>query len=380
MQIETDDIGMANAAQVAEQGRAAIERGDARFDLSGVTRCDSSAVAVLLEWQRAAVARGLKLDVMAPPAGPRQPCHRVWRRRPVAGTRAARLTACFLRSAARAAGPLPADDFDKLGVSRRGRRARRLPPVTAAIQVNSVSKRYGALVALDHVDLVINEGEFFGLLGPNGAGKTTLISIIAGLVRASSGRVAIMGHDVVDDFRAARLSVGVVPQELAFDPFFTVRETLAFQSGYFGLRGNDAWIDEVLENLGLTTKADTNTRALSGGMKRRLLVAQALVHKPPVIVLDEPTAGVDVELRQTLWDFIRRLNGEGHTIVLTTHYLEEAQALCGRIAMLKGGRVVALDTTRALLARFAGLQLTMRPAGRHLPRCSRTGSTNATAC
>jgi len=235
--------------------------------------------------------------------------------------------------------------------------------VTAAIQVNSVSKRYGSLVALDHVDLAIRQGEFFGLLGPNGAGKTTLISIIAGLVRASSGRVAIMGHDVVDDFRAARLSVGVVPQELAFDPFFTVRETLTFQSGYFGLRGNDAWIDEVLANLGLTTKADTNTRALSGGMKRRLLVAQALVHKPPVIVLDEPTAGVDVELRQTLWDFIRRLNREGHTIVLTTHYLEEAQALCERIAMLKGGRIVALDTTRALLARFAGLQLTMRPRG-----------------
>jgi len=235
--------------------------------------------------------------------------------------------------------------------------------VTAAIQVNSVSKCYGSLVALDQVDLTIEPGEFFGLLGPNGAGKTTLISIIAGLVRASSGQVAIMGHDVVTDFRAARLSVGVVPQELAFDPFFTVRETLTFQSGYFGLRHNDAWIDEVLENLGLTNKADTNTRALSGGMKRRLLVAQALVHKPPVIVLDEPTAGVDVELRQTLWSFIRRLNREGHTIVLTTHYLEEAQALCGRIAMLKAGRIVALDTTRALLARVAGLQLTMRPRG-----------------
>ncbi len=235
--------------------------------------------------------------------------------------------------------------------------------MTAAIQVNSVSKRYGSLVALDHVDLTIEPGEFFGLLGPNGAGKTTLISIIAGLVRASSGQVAIMGHDVVTDFRSARLSVGVVPQELAFDPFFTVRETLTFQSGYFGLRHNGAWIDEVLENLGLTNKANTNTRALSGGMKRRLMVAQALVHKPPVIVLDEPTAGVDVELRQTLWSFIRRLNREGHTIVLTTHYLEEAQALCGRIAMLKAGRIVALDTTRALLARVAGLQLTMRPRG-----------------
>ena len=235
--------------------------------------------------------------------------------------------------------------------------------MTAAIQVNSVSKRYGSVLALDNVDLTIVRGEFFGLLGPNGAGKTTLISIIAGLVRANSGRVAIMGHDVVDDFRAARLSVGVVPQELAFDPFFTVRETLTFQSGYFGLRHNGAWIDEVLENLGLTNKANTNTRALSGGMKRRLLVAQALVHKPPVIVLDEPTAGVDVELRQTLWSFIRRLNREGHTIVLTTHYLEEAQALCGRIAMLKAGRIVALDTTRALLGRVAGLQLTMRPRG-----------------
>ena len=159
------------------------------------------------------------------------------------------------------------------------------------------------------------------------------------------------------------LSVGVVPQELAFDPFFTVRETLTFQSGYFGLRDNGAWLDEVLDNLGLASRADANMRALSGGMKRRVLVAQALVHKPPVIVLDEPTAGVDVELRQTLWQFIRRLNREGHTIVLTTHYLEEAQALCDRIAMLKGGRVIALDTTRALLSRLAGLQLTMRPRG-----------------
>jgi ABC-2 type transport system ATP-binding protein len=232
--------------------------------------------------------------------------------------------------------------------------------VTAAIQVTSVTKRYGPLVALDDVDLTIGAGEFFGLLGPNGAGKTTLISIIAGLVRATSGRVSVLGHDVVDDARAARLALGVVPQELAFDPFFTVRETLEFQSGYFGLKHNDAWIDEVLENLGLATRARTNMRALSGGMKRRVLVAQALVHKPPVIVLDEPTAGVDVELRQSLWSFIRRLNREGHTIVLTTHYLEEAQALCQRIAMLKTGRVVALDSTRALLARVAGVQMTLR--------------------
>jgi ABC-2 type transport system ATP-binding protein len=235
--------------------------------------------------------------------------------------------------------------------------------VTAAIQASSVTKRYGPLAALDGIDLTVQPGEFFGLLGPNGAGKTTLISIIAGLVRATSGTVSVLGHDVVSDARAARLALGVVPQELAFDPFFTVRETLVFQSGYVGLKSNGSWIDEVLHNLGLTTRANTNMRALSGGMKRRVLVAQALVHKPPVIVLDEPTAGVDVELRQTLWSFIRRLNREGHTIVLTTHYLEEAQALCQRIAMLKHGRVVALDTTRALLGRVAGLQMTVRTRG-----------------
>jgi ABC-2 type transport system ATP-binding protein len=158
----------------------------------------------------------------------------------------------------------------------------------------------------------------------------------------------------VTDYRAARRLLGVVPQELVFDPFFSVRETLRIQSGYFGIRNNDDWIDEILANLDLTAKADTNMRSLSGGMKRRVLVAQALVHKPPVIVLDEPTAGVDVELRQGLWQFVQRLNRDGHTVILTTHYLEEAEALCGRIAMLKQGRVVALDSTSNLLARFAG--------------------------
>ena len=146
-----------------------------------------------------------------------------------------------------------------------------------------------------------------------------------------------------------------MPQELVFDPFFTVRETLELQSGYFGIRDNGDWIDEILHHLDLTAKADANMRSLSGGMKRRVLVGQALVHKPPVIVLDEPTAGVDVELRQSLWAFIRKLNADGHTIILTTHYLEEAEALCGRIAMLKAGRVVALDTKHALLSRFAGI-------------------------
>ncbi len=210
-------------------------------------------------------------------------------------------------------------------------------------------KHFGSLHALRGIDLTIERGEFFGLLGPNGAGKTTLISILAGLARADKGRLKVMGKDVVADYREARQNLGVVPQELVFDPFFSVRECLRIQSGYFGLRKNDAWIDELLHNLSLSDKADTNMRALSGGMKRRVLVAQALVHKPPVIVLDEPTAGVDVELRQTLWQFIRKLNEQGHTIVLTTHYLEEAEALCGRIAMMKQGQIVALDSTQNLL-------------------------------
>ena len=234
-----------------------------------------------------------------------------------------------------------------------------------AIHIDNVKKRYGSLQALGGVSLKIGAGEFFGLLGPNGAGKTTLISIIAGLARADEGTVAIQGHDVVTDYRSARQCLGVVPQE--FDPFFTVRETLRMQSGYFGIRNNDAWIDEVMHNLDLTAKADSNMRSLSGGMKRRVLVAQALVHKPPVIMLDEPTAGVDVELRQTLWNFIGRLNREGHTVVLTTHYLEEAQALCSRIAMLKSGRVVALDSTAALIGRISGSQLVVKLSGGKLP-------------
>jgi ABC-2 type transport system ATP-binding protein len=237
-----------------------------------------------------------------------------------------------------------------------------------AIQISNVEKRYKSLQALGGVSLSIEEGEFFGLLGPNGAGKTTLISIIAGLIRPDAGKVSIHGHDVTGDFRAARKKLGVVPQELVFDPFFTVRETLRLQSGYFGLPNNDAWIDEVMHNLDLTNKADVNMRALSGGMKRRVLVAQALVHKPPVIVLDEPTAGVDVELRQTLWKFISRLNREGHTVVLTTHYLEEAQAMCKRVAMLKSGKVVALDTMASLIRRISGSQLTVNLTSGELPQ------------
>ena len=239
--------------------------------------------------------------------------------------------------------------------------------MTAAIQINQVEKSYKALKALGGVSLTIEQGEFFGLLGPNGAGKTTLISTIAGLIRPDAGNITVHGHDVVLDFRNARKNLGVVPQELVFDPFFTVRETLRLQSGYFGLKNNDKWIDEVMENLDLTGKADANMRALSGGMKRRVLVAQALVHKPPVIVLDEPTAGVDVELRQGLWKFISRLNREGHTVVLTTHYLEEAQAMCNRVAMLRGGKVVALDTMKSLIRRISGSQLIVHIGSGVLP-------------
>src|SRR5262252_8444438 len=233
----------------------------------------------------------------------------------------------------------------------------------AAIEIRDVRKRFGDLHALGGISLEIPQGEFFGLLGPNGAGKTTLISILAGLARADSGELRVMGYDVVTQYRHARRRIGVVPQELVFDPFFTVRETLRIQSGYFGLRDNDAWIDEIIERLDLTDKASANMRQLSGGMKRRVLVAQALVHRPPVIILDEPTAGVDVELRQGLWQFVRRLNRDGHTVVLTTHYLDEAELLCDRIAMLKGGRIVALDATASLIRRFHALYLRVRLEG-----------------
>ena len=237
-----------------------------------------------------------------------------------------------------------------------------------AIQIEQVHKRFGSLHALKGVDLTVNQGEFFGLLGPNGAGKSTLINTIAGLLRPTSGKISVMGHDVVDAYQAARMALGVVPQELVFDPFFNVREMLRFQAGYFGKgKENDVWVDEVIETLGLTDKAHTNMRKLSGGMKRRALIAQALAHKPPVIVLDEPTAGVDVELRQIMWEFIKRLNVEGHTVILTTHYLEEAETLCSRVAMMKQGEIVALDSTANLLKKFAGKNLRLKLGQASLP-------------
>ena len=235
-----------------------------------------------------------------------------------------------------------------------------------AVSVRQVAKTFvrarQPVHALRDVSLEIEAGEFFGLLGPNGAGKTTLISCMAGLCRQDMGSIRILGHDTRTDYRGARRALGVVPQELVFDPFFSVREILRLQSGYFGIQKNDAWIDELLSELDLSDKADHSMRSLSGGMKRRVLVAQALVHRPPVIILDEPTAGVDVALRQGLWHFIRRLNRDGHTIILTTHYLEEAEALCGRLALMRSGEICALEKTEKLIRQFAKHRLTVRLA------------------
>ena len=240
-----------------------------------------------------------------------------------------------------------------------------------AIIFKNVKKDYGQLKAVNGINLSIEQGEFFGLLGPNGAGKSTLINMLAGLVRPTNGSISAMGFDVIKDYQNARHSLGIVPQELVFDPFFNLREMLRFQAGYFGKgKSNDVWIDEVIERLDLTSKASTNMRMLSGGMKRRALIAQALVHRPPVIVLDEPTAGVDVELRQRLWEFVKELNKEGHTIVLTTHYLEEAEALCNRLAMLRTGKIVALDTTKNLLKKFAAKNLRLRLSSKNVFKLS----------
>ena len=220
-----------------------------------------------------------------------------------------------------------------------------------AVETQALSKRYPRVEALKSVTLSVARGEIFALLGPNGAGKTTWISIVCGLVRATSGQARVLGHDGVRDAMAARRAVGLVPQEINFDPFFTSREVLRFQMGYYGVPRDDARVDEILAALGLAEKANANTRELSGGMKRRLLIAKALVHRPKVAFLDEPTAGVDVALRRDLWNYVRKLRAEGTTIVLTTHYLEEAQALADRIAVIDHGELIALETPQALLER-----------------------------
>jgi len=225
------------------------------------------------------------------------------------------------------------------------------------VRIRELRKHYGEVAALAGVDLDIRPGEIFGLLGPNGAGKTTLISIVAGLVRATSGEVRVLGRDVVRDYAFTRRVVGLVPQELNFDPFFTVEEALRFQAGYFGVRLEEERLLEILENLELAEKRGANTRALSGGMKRRLLIAKALVHQPRVLFLDEPTAGVDVELRRGLWRYVRTLQDRGTTVVLTTHYLEEAEELAERIGVIDRGRLLLVEDTAALLKRHGAKRL-----------------------
>ena len=222
----------------------------------------------------------------------------------------------------------------------------------AAIRIEGLGKTYaGGKRALDGVSLDIPRGQIFGLLGPNGAGKSTLINILAGLVVKSEGKAEIWGFDIDQHPRNAKLSIGIVPQEILFDPFFTPREALEIQAGLYGVPPANRRTDSLLAAMRLTDKANAYARTLSGGMKRRLLVAKAMVHSPPILVLDEPTAGVDIELRQQLWDYVRELNRRGVTVVLTTHYLEEAEQLCDRIAIINHGQVVANEPTRALVGR-----------------------------
>jgi ABC-2 type transport system ATP-binding protein len=242
--------------------------------------------------------------------------------------------------------------------------------MSEAVRLRGATKRYDGFTALDHVDLDIHCGEVFALLGPNGAGKTTLISLVAGTALPSEGTVEVLGRDVVRDYRFTRRAVGLVPQEINFDPFFTVEETLRFQAGYFGVRLSDARVDALLGNLGLRDKRHANTRTLSGGMKRRLLIAKALVHDPPVLFLDEPTAGVDVELRRDLWAYVKRLAAAGTTVVLTTHYLEEAEELADRIGVIKNGRLLVVEDTQELIARHSirTIRLELEQPVRELPQ------------
>lgn len=221
--------------------------------------------------------------------------------------------------------------------------------MSTAIKIKKINKSYGDLQALEDINLDIEKGEFFGLLGPNGAGKSTLIGILGGLVNKDSGKITVLGNDIISDYRKTKKSLGIVPQEITFDPYFTVRETLNMHSGYFGIKNNSDKINELLEALSLADKAEIGPRQLSGGMKRRLLIAKALVHDPEIIVLDEPTAGVDVELRNSLWEYVIQLNKEGKTIILTTHYLEEAEALCDRIAIMNKGKIIKVDSKENLI-------------------------------
>ncbi|WP_020590612.1 ABC transporter ATP-binding protein [Kiloniella laminariae] len=236
---------------------------------------------------------------------------------------------------------------------------------TYAVELEGLNKVYkaagnaGEKRALSDINLKIPRGSIFGLLGPNGAGKSTMINILAGLVNKTSGTARIWGHDIEKEMRPARMAIGVVPQELNFDPFFTPLELLELQAGLYGVPKSERRSAEILKVMGLSDKAKTYTRSLSGGMKRRLMVGKAMVHSPPVLVLDEPTAGVDIELRQQLWAYVRELNKRGTTILLTTHYLEEAEELCDQIAIINHGQVIACDTTKALLARIESKTLSL---------------------
>jgi ABC-2 type transport system ATP-binding protein len=225
----------------------------------------------------------------------------------------------------------------------------------------AASKKMPAKQALKGIDLAVPRGAIFGLLGPNGAGKSTFINILAGLVNKTSGNVGIWGIDADKHPRESRAALGVVPQEINMDPFFTPRETLELMAGFYGVPVNERKSDGILDALGLGDKKHAYVRQLSGGMKRRLMVAKALVHSPPVLILDEPTAGVDVELRRQLWEYVRKLNAQGVTIVLTTHYLEEAQEMCDQIAIINHGEVVACEPTPNLLKRLNQKTLVVRP-------------------
>jgi ABC-2 type transport system ATP-binding protein len=221
-----------------------------------------------------------------------------------------------------------------------------------AIRIETLCKTYsGGKQALDDVTFDVPRGQIFGLLGPNGAGKSTLINILAGLITKTSGKATIWGFDIDRHPRNAKRAIGIVPQEILFDPFFTPREALEIQAGLYGVPPSQRQSDALLAAMHLTDKAHAYSRTLSGGMKRRLLVAKAMVHSPPILVLDEPTAGVDVELRRQLWDYVRELNAKGVTVVLTTHYLEEAEQLCDRIAIIHHGRLIANEPTRELIAK-----------------------------
>jgi len=245
-----------------------------------------------------------------------------------------------------------------------------------ALEVANLTKKYPTLDALTDVSLRIEAGEIFALLGPNGAGKTTLIGAICGLVKKTSGRISLFGIDLEVDALTPRFDVGLVPQEINFDPFFSVREVLAFQLGYYGRPVDHARIDEVLKALSLYSKAEQPTRTLSGGMKRRLLIAKALVHRPKLVFLDEPTAGVDVELRRDLWTYVRKLRAEGTTVVLTTHYLEEAQELADRVGIIDKGRLLLVEEKHALMKRLGERRLEVRFGSKvtTLPELARVGS------